>query len=170
MERAVEATQILEDIIPAVIRTLGEQHVGVTMTKTNLARAYVLSKKWTEAESLLSGLVNVIPMEHPDAVHNMSGLIHVRTRMGKLIEAEQDCLMLLDSIRSKHILPMNSPRVLAVHEQLLEILVLQGRLEDSESLKKRMPTLRTSLQKRRFDMLPIQKVLRRESELDRLIR
>ena len=35
-----EAVKILEDIVPVVARTLGEMHVGMIMTKSNLARAY----------------------------------------------------------------------------------------------------------------------------------
>lgn len=44
-KRPLDAVKILEEIIPVVIRTLGEKHVGMSMTRANLVHAYSLCGK-----------------------------------------------------------------------------------------------------------------------------
>lgn len=161
---------MLEEILPVVTRTLGDKHVGMTMTRGNLARAYVLCERWAEAEALLSGLLESVPEDHPDSINTRSGLVHVRIRKGKLAEAEEDCARLLAVVRRKRdpILAPDSPRAIAIHEQMLEIYRLQNRPAELETLSREMPALNVPSLRKRFDMLPIQRILRRESELDRL--
>lgn len=163
-QKADQAVNMLEAIIPVVERTLGESHVGMTMTRSNLARAYVLCERWVEAENILSGLVHMIPSEHPDSIHNLSGLVHVRIRMGKLTEAERDSVALVHEIECKKTIAPDSPRALTIYEQLLEIYSLQNRGPELEALLKRVPDIQPPLPKRRFDMLPVQRILRRERE------
>lgn len=167
-KRGLEAAELLESIVPVVTRTLGDEHVGMTMTRSNLARAYVLCERWTDADHLLRELLKVIPSGHPDRINTMSGLVHVEIRMGRLDEAERDCLALLDLISTKKILPPDSPRTVAINEQLLEIYTLQNRTSDMEILKKRLPVLNTPPTSRRFEMQPLRRILRRESELNKL--
>lgn len=167
-KRGLEAAELLENIIPVVTRTLGDEHVGMTMTRSNLARAYVLCERWTDADSLLRGLLNVIPSGHPDRINTMSGLVHVAIRMGKLDEAEQDCKALLDLISAKKILRQDHPRTIAIYEQLLEIYSLQNRASDVETLKKQVPVLKSTQISHRFEMQPIRRALGRESALERL--
>ncbi|EXJ96108.1 hypothetical protein A1O1_01234 [Capronia coronata CBS 617.96] len=165
-QKATQAVDNLEAIIPVVVRTLGEKHVGMTMTKSNLARAYVLCERWAEAETLLTGLVDVIPPRHPDSIHNRSGLVHVKIRMGKLAEAERDCLALVDDVECKKIIDPDSPRAGIIYEQLLEIYQLQDRGAELEAVRKKVPSIQPPAAKKRFDMLPVHRLLRRESELE----
>ncbi|KAL2427226.1 hypothetical protein ABEF95_002489 [Exophiala dermatitidis] len=168
-QKALQAVDILEAILPVVERTLGEKHVGMTMTRSNLARAYVLCQRWDEAECLLSGLIDNIPREHPDSVNTRSGLVHVRIRMGKLSPAERDCLALIDEIEHNKTTGPASPRALAIYEQLLEIYRLQNRKPDLQALLAKMPAIQPPTPTRRFDMFPVQRISRTESELGRLI-
>ncbi len=169
--RGAKAAAMLEDILDAVIRTLGNEHVGMTMTKSNLARAYVLSQRWQEAEMLLTELLVAIPPDHPDSIAARSGLVHVRIRMGKLFEAEADCGKLLSMMKERRfekILTPDSPRALKIYEQMLEIYHLQNRTEELQALSLMVPAAKVPMSKAPFDMLPAQKILRTKSELDRL--
>ncbi|KAK5461376.1 hypothetical protein LTS15_003439 [Exophiala xenobiotica] len=168
-KRPYEAVASLENIIDVVRETLGDEHVGMTMTRSNLARAYVLCEHWGKAEIELSGLLEVVPSDHPDYINTLSGMVHVRIRMGKLEQAEIDCTKLVNIIQTKKIIPVNSPRALSVYEQMMEVYQLQGRHSEMEALRKKMPTAKAPQPERRFDMMPTRRILRRESELDRLI-
>ncbi|TVY89235.1 hypothetical protein LAWI1_G005855 [Lachnellula willkommii] len=90
--RAGRAVEILEEIVPVVARTLGEDHVGMSMTRSNLARAYALSGHLEEAEGVLWRLLKVLPLDYPDWIHNMFGYVRVRVRQGKLAATEKDCV------------------------------------------------------------------------------
>jgi tetratricopeptide (TPR) repeat protein len=137
--RPENAVSMLEDIIPVVIRTLGEEHVGMVMTQSNLARAYSLCERRNEALVLLRKLTDVIPSNHPDWIHAMSGSVHVRFKLGQLEEIEKDCNKMLDIIINTKVLTLDNPRTLAVAEQLLRIYRDQGRSDDILALKKRVP-------------------------------
>ncbi|KAK8111825.1 uncharacterized protein PG998_008282 [Apiospora kogelbergensis] len=69
LKQPEQAVVLLEDIVPIVERTLGPRHVGMTMTKSNLCRAYVLCDRLTEAAALSRVLLEIITPEHPDWVH-----------------------------------------------------------------------------------------------------
>lgn len=170
-KRGAEAVAELKSILGVVERTLGEKHVGMTMTKSNLARAYVLCEQWEAAEKELRDLITNIPPDHIDTINARSGLVHVLIRMGKLAEAEADCgslLAMIKDARFKKILLPDSPRVLKIYEQMLEIYHLQNRTEELRVLSLAVPAAKVPLAKERFEMLPVQRVLRTESELDRL--
>lgn len=135
------AVSMLEGIIPTVIRTLGEDHVGMSMTKGNLVRAYSLNKRWDDAERTLQGLLSTVGPTHPNWISFMCGYIHVRTRMGRLNETEDDCNKVLDAISKHKIIPLDEPRTLGTAETLLEIYREQGREDDILALKIRVPAL-----------------------------
>jgi tetratricopeptide (TPR) repeat protein len=96
--RSVEAVSMLQGIIPIVVRTLGEDHVGMFMTRSNLARAYALSKRWNDAENCLQNLSTLVDSNHPDWINIMCGYIHVRIKVGRLQETEDDCTKVLGAI------------------------------------------------------------------------
>ncbi len=137
--RPEEAVLLLEKILPVVIRTLGKEHVGMFMTESNLARAYALCERWNEAEVLLCKLTVIIPPDHPDWIHAMSGYIHVRGKLGRLEETEKDCNKILDVIIETKVLTLDHPRTLAIAEQLLEIYHAQGRSDEIFALKRKVP-------------------------------
>jgi hypothetical protein len=75
--RTEDAVTLLEDIVPVVTRTLGDDHVGMSMTKSNLGRAYFVCERWKEAEEIVSPLLAGIPPSHPDLIHAMYGYAHI---------------------------------------------------------------------------------------------
>jgi len=153
--RAAEAAAMLEDIIPIVLRTLGEEHVGMFMTKSNLARAYVRSERWREAEALLYSLLPLIPQTHPDWIHTMSGYVHVLIHLGKVDEAENNCVRMLDSITRGKILSLEDPRTVAIARQLSEIYHKQGRMDRLVKLERRIPGLQKFKPGTEFSVLPL---------------
>ncbi len=139
--RAAEAATMLEDIVPVVARTLGEEHVGMFMTRSNLARAYSLSERWTEAESLLCALTAAIPSDHPDWFHAMAGYVRVLVQLGRLGKAEANCVTLLNLVDGRGVLPLDDPRTLDVAGQLLQIYRAQGRSDEIVALRRRVPVM-----------------------------
>lgn len=133
------AAIILEQIIPTVIRTLGEDHVGMSMTKSNLARAYGLCKRWSEAEVLLRSLTSAVPEDHPDYIHAKHGYVHVLAKTGQLEKVEEICNKLLDMIARTGVLSMEHPRTVAIGELLAAVYKGQSRSEDIASLKMKIP-------------------------------
>lgn len=157
--RAEDAVRMLEEIIPVVIRTLGEEHVGMSMTRANLARGYVLCKKWKEAEETLRTMLPMIPSDHPDWIHTMSGYAQVRIHLGQLEEAEKDCNKLLDMITRTKLLSLDDPRTVATAEQLFTIYRAQGQVDKIAVIKKRIPCADENNNLRPFDMMPTERAL-----------
>ncbi len=89
-KRPAEAVRMLEDIIPVVERTLGNDHVGMNMTKGNLARAYVKGERWRDAEMLLGEMLKFVNEEHPDWLETVYGFAHVKVKLGKTDQAEDE--------------------------------------------------------------------------------
>jgi tetratricopeptide (TPR) repeat protein len=139
--RSEKAVSVLEEIVPIAIRTLGEDHVGMSLTRSNLARAYALSKRWDDAEGLLQKLSGAIDSDRPDWIDVMSGYIHVRIKVGRLEETEKDCNKVLNIIIEKRVISLDDPRTLGIAETLLRIYQIQGRLYDILALKKRVTRL-----------------------------
>lgn len=134
-----EAASMLEDIVPVVMRTLGEDHIGMSMTKSNLARAYSLCKRWGESEALLTTLLERIPAEHPDYIHVMHGYVHVLVKLKRLEEADAICNSLLSTITETEVLAIDNPRTVAIAELLSSIYQAQGRRGKIASLKVKVP-------------------------------
>lgn len=139
--RPAEAVDMLRKIIPVVTRTLGAKHVGLSMTKGNLARALALCEEWALAEELLVPLLQTIRPDHPDWVHTKYGLARVQARLGKREAVEEACLEMLDQISKSKMIALDSARTIAIAEELLKVYIFQNRLLDVIALKKRVPAL-----------------------------
>jgi tetratricopeptide (TPR) repeat protein len=150
-QRPHEAIAILDKVVPILRRTLGDAHPGMSMTKANLTQAYVRAERWGEAETLLKELLEIVPKDHPDSIVAMLGYIYVRTATGRMEEAETDCLKVLDVIAREKVLSADSPRTLAIAEQLSLIYRKQERWNELEALKAKYPSINTS-GKRQFNI------------------
>lgn len=140
-QRPHEAIAILDRAAPVVRRTLGEAHPGMSMTKANLAQAYVHTKRWDDAETLLKELLQAVPKDHPDSIVAMLGYIYVRIATGHLEEAEADCLQALGVIAKDKVLPWDERRPLAIVDHLSTIYTKQKRWRELEALKVRYPAV-----------------------------
>jgi hypothetical protein len=139
--RSAEAAVMLRRIIPVVTRTLGENHVGMSMTKSNLARALALCGEWELAEQLLGPLLNEMPADHPDWIHAKYGYIRIQARLEQFDNVEMSCKELLDQIAKSKLLAMDNPRTIAIAEELFKVYRSRNRLLDIHALKKRVPAL-----------------------------
>lgn len=121
----------------------------MTTTENNLVRACVLCERWRDVETLLSGVLEVVPSDHPDPIPTQSGLVHVKIRLGRLDEAEEDCVTLVALIERHNILWSESPHAQTMYEQMRAIYGRQGRERDMEDLRTKHPALnRTASEKR----------------------
>ena len=139
--RSEEAKIMLEGIIPVVMRTLGRDHVGMMMTRSNLARAYAISKRWSDAADILRDISKAIKADHPDWVNTMCSYIHVRIEMGLLEETEADSKELLEAIIKGKVVPLHDPQTFGVAETLVRIYEKQRRDEEIIALKMQLPGL-----------------------------
>ena len=155
--RGEMAAAMLEEIIPVVAKTLGEDHVGMSMTRANLARAYYFCKRWTEMEELCQRLLAQIPSGHPDWIHIMSGFVYARIQQGHLDEAEKDCIQMLKMITQTKVLALDHPRTITIAEQLSRLYRKQNRLDEIAVPKKRVPAMDENSIIERFDIWPAQK-------------
>ncbi|KAL8985686.1 MAG: hypothetical protein Q9177_004368 [Variospora cf. flavescens] len=133
--RGPEAAKMLKDILPVVTRTLGDKHVGMTMTKGNLAKAYVNSGMWVEAEQILTQVLKATPTEHPDWVHTISGYVFVQIQLQRWRDAEKNCMTVLELVRRKKVLAKDNPRIIVIAEQLAHIYLATGRSSESKTLR-----------------------------------
>ena len=140
-QRPHEAIAILDKAAPVVQRTLGEAHPGMTMTKANLAQAYVHTEQWGSAETILKELLQAVPADHPDSIVAMLGYIQVRIATGRLEEAEADCLKTLDIISRDKVLSPDERRPLAIVDHLSTIFRKQKRWPELEALKAKYPAI-----------------------------
>ena len=132
---------MLEDIVPIVTRTLGEDHARMSMTQGNLARAYALAHLWDKAAPVLEKLTQAFVPEHPGRLHAMCGLIHVKFQLGHLEDVERVCGQVLDMAEGGKALILDDPRALATAQVLLQIYNRGNRLEDVTRLKSKMPAV-----------------------------
>jgi len=98
--RAAEAAQSLEEIIPTVEATLGKQHVGMIMTKGNLARANAFCGRWVEAKSVLLDILNYMDEDHPNWFECMYGYVRAETELACIAQAEAGCQKILQKVMS----------------------------------------------------------------------
>jgi len=154
--RPEQAAKLLTDLLPVVRRTLGEEHVGMTMTKSNLARAYMLSHRWKDAELLLRQMLAVLVDEHPDWIDAMSGYVHVQIQLGRLNEAEKNCNRMLEIIEQTKVLATDHPRTIAVAQQLGKIYLVTGRSHEIATLEGRIPAMKKGKVDKHFYVLPVQ--------------
>lgn len=137
-KRYDEAATILEEIIPVVERTLGERHVGMAMTRGNLARTYGLCQQWEKAKEVVEQLLEIMPEEHPDRINTMIGYIRLRVRTIRLPEAEKDCGDLLVALERGGQTQKDTQIQLTL-ELLLNIYEIESREDDIERLKATYP-------------------------------
>jgi tetratricopeptide (TPR) repeat protein len=149
--RVDDAVTILENIVPIVVRTLGENHVGMSMTRSNLGRAYFMSERWAEAEDTVRPLLAEIPPNHPDWYHNMYGYAQILYELGRLEDAEKYCVQVMDRISQTKAFSLNHPRTVSVAELLLKIYHLQGREEESATLRSKVSQVGKEKAQDRFD-------------------
>jgi tetratricopeptide (TPR) repeat protein len=137
--RADDAVTILENIVPIVVRTLGQNHVGMSMTRTNLGRAYFMSERWAEAEDTVRPLLAEIPPNHPDWIHTMYGYAQILFELGRLEDAEKHCNQAMDKISKAKTFSLDHPRTVSVAVLLIKIYNLQGRESDSVAIRRKIP-------------------------------
>ncbi|KAF2186508.1 TPR-like protein [Zopfia rhizophila CBS 207.26] len=155
--RPEQAVAILEDIVPVVSRTLGDEHVGMSLTRSNLGRAYFMAERWKEAEETVRPLLAMIPSDHPDWIHNMYGYAHIQLKLGLTVESEKNCIKLLDKITQTKCLALDHPRTVAIADLLLRIYRLQGRENDVAAMKKKVPAADEIDSENRFDPYSIRR-------------
>ncbi len=149
--RANEAVTNLERILPIVERTLGNDHVGMKLTRSNLGKAYFMAGKWKEAEETIRPLLASIDPKHPDSIHNIFGYAHILIRLGNLKEAEKRCIDILDKITETKMFSLEDPRTLSTAELLLQIYTLQNQKDKIASIKENYPGVELLKNDDRFD-------------------
>jgi tetratricopeptide (TPR) repeat protein len=87
--RAKMALEMLDTMIPVVVRTLGHRHVGMNMTKYNLARAYNALGRWTDGEKVLLNRIGHLFSSHPDYIIAIAELAWVYKNLERFDEAEK---------------------------------------------------------------------------------
>ncbi|KAH8725092.1 hypothetical protein GQ44DRAFT_772490 [Phaeosphaeriaceae sp. PMI808] len=155
--RAAEAVAILEAIIPVVERTLGLTHVGMSMTKSNLGRAYFMSERWKEAEETIQPLLSRIMPDHPDWYHNVYAFAQIQFNLGKIEEAEKNCNDLMEKIwRTKSFAP-DHHRTVSIAELLLRIYRAQGNEDKVSAILSKVPTAGEARRPELFDPYAVRK-------------
>jgi hypothetical protein len=144
--RSEEAKIMLEGIIPVVLRTLGKDHVGMMMTRSNLACAHAISKRWSDAADILRDISKAIKADHPYWVNTMCGYIHVRVKMELLEETEADCKDLLKAITKRKVIALHDPLTFGVAETMVRIYEKQRREEEIVAQKMQLPGLENILE------------------------
>lgn len=136
--RAGESLDMIQDIIPIIIRTLGKQHIGMQMTKFNLARAFNALGKWHEGEKILRRQVgNLIPT-HSDFLITIAELAWTCKNLGCLDEAEKSYQIALDATLKMQALGVSRRRTRKIIDQLKEIYISQGRNEKIQEVESKM--------------------------------
>ena len=157
--RPQRAAEILEEALPVVVRTLGEEHIGYTFTSGNLARAYFLLGRFKDAEDLTTHALGLIDEDHPQWPDFTAGYVFLLVRTKRLQEAESKCKALLDKILTGQKLKKSSPRTVAVAQQLAAIYREQGRMAEISALQKTIPSVNDMANNDRFDMMPIRRAM-----------
>jgi len=140
------AVEVLEEIIPIVLRTLGDDHVVMQMTKSNLARAFAINKQWDQASAILQHL-SKNTAANPDWMNVMCAYIHVRVKMGHLLETQDDCEKALLAIVNQKFIASNSLHTLGLAETLVEIYKHKVYPEKIITLYNQIPGLKEALRR-----------------------
>lgn len=140
--QATNAVKLLEQIVPVVQRTLGEAHVGMHMTKSNLARSYARSGRWAKAEITLAELLEFTNEAHPNWFRIMSGYVYVLMQMKHYDEAELTCLKLYRKLKGDGSNPM---QVKLAAQMLAKVYLCQDQLEKLSKLQLQHPTINPEL-------------------------
>lgn len=117
-DRWDEAVQLLEHIVPVVTRTLGPGHVGMSMTKYNLASAYAGQTYWTKAATMLQQQLQYLTPQHPDWIAYMSLLARVLEHGGQQDEARRICVRAITQYGAERALKSQTPNVIDLVNRL----------------------------------------------------
>lgn len=157
----------LEEIVPAVARTLGENHIGMRMTKGNLARAYGRSGRWEEADRCLSEIMPDIDEDDPDWVRSKIAHARIQIRLDRLSEAERNCQLALRRLESPSQSLFARIRALSLTEILLS---LRGLKEDvSKDARRKLQAtagLLAEISKRKGDVEALERLRSQYPDLD----
>lgn len=154
--RNADAVAILEEIIPTVTRTLGDDHVGMFMTKGNLSRAYIRNNQWEQAGDLLKWLRKIISPDHTDWVNAEWGYaFYVLHHEDDADNAEKCCKTIISKVFETQLLSPSNSRVIATAEILLRIYEEQGRHDEIEELKEKFPDVGKNKARTSVDNLPL---------------
>ena len=133
--QADRALEMLDAMIPIVVRTLGEQHIGMNMTKYNLARAYNALGRWRDGETVLRKQIGSIPSWHPDYVAAITELAWVCRNLNRLDEAEELYLKAIAAMTAGRERGINVLKVRRIANELKEIYQLRGQVSKADELE-----------------------------------
>lgn len=133
---------MLEELLPMAIRILGEKHVGILMTESNLAQAYCLCNEWERAVAVFRKAIPTLHPEHPDWAHAMCGHVRAQSKLDQPPQTlENDCYKVIDAVHSPEISNEDNARALGTAQVLLGPYESQGRSEDIKIVKAKIPGL-----------------------------
>lgn len=110
-DRGDQAVEMLHAILPVVARTLGETRVGMIMTQTNLARAYIACESYTEARQSGRPLRKEVSSRHPNRSCINQEDRFILAKLGGVDEVEGKCIAVLEKIERCGILGPEHPSV-----------------------------------------------------------
>lgn len=154
-----KAISMLEGIIDVVTDTLGDRHVGMSMTLNNLVMAYIMSQDWAKAEEKCRRVLEISPPDHPDSMHTKLRLAQTLIQTGRVEEAEQCCTELLDLVAQNKSLKADDPLTIAAARQLRELYRRQARNDDAIRIEKLYPASVQRVDQSRLHM-PYSKALK----------
>jgi tetratricopeptide (TPR) repeat protein len=139
--RAQLALKMLDAMIPVVVRTVGHRHVGMNMTKYNLARAYNALGRWLDGEKVLINQIGHLFSTHPDHIIATAELAWVYKNLKRFDEAEKSYLNVLDEMTAGLQRGVNQVHIRRVARQLEDTYVETGQQTKIDGLRKRVAAL-----------------------------
>lgn len=139
--RGFEAVRDLTAILEVVRQTLGEDHVGMTMTLYNVASAYSKQGKFQDAASILNDLHRIferkieagaMDRKHPDFLGYLGLKAENYLGQGRVEEARDTYRDLAPMCNST--LGADHPRTEAVRARLIDLDELDGAGEEQKQL------------------------------------
>ena len=149
-----KAILLLKNIKDTVENTLGRRHVGMSMTRSNLVTAYIQSRNWIEAEKENLKVLEIVPSQHPDAIHAKLRHVQILMNTDRIGEAERCCTEMLDVIARIKILKPDSPATTAIARQLWEIYRMQKHVDDAARIEREYPAILKSEDRSEVQRLP----------------
>ncbi|MCX5376673.1 alpha/beta fold hydrolase [Streptomyces sp. NBC_00091] len=137
-EQLTQAEQVLDLVVRARTRILGENHADTLASRHKLARAInEQGGREEKAEEMLRSIVEaeneVRGPEHYDTLVVRHTLARTMGALGRHTEAEAEAWLILDISRRNH-WPPSTPEILRVRETLAHALLGQGRAQEAEQV------------------------------------
>ncbi|MFH7595796.1 alpha/beta fold hydrolase [Streptomyces racemochromogenes] len=137
-EQLPQAERVLEQVVRARTRILGENHADTLASRHKLARAInEQSGREGEAEVMLRSIVaaenEVRGREHYDTLVMRNTLARTMLALGSHAEAEAEARQILDISRRNH-WPPSTPEILRARETLTHALLRQDRAHEAEQV------------------------------------